>query len=219
MRRFIGMAAIVGMAAVTAACAANGADAGDQTMGQRSFAASGFDKIDSAGSQRVVVTVGGAASVRAEGPQAALDRLEIGVEDGSLHIGNRSGSWTSGSRQPVTIHVTVPALAGASVGGSGMISVNRVEGPRFAGTVGGSGTLLIEQLRVAEAEFSVGGSGSINASGAVQRLDANLGGSGGLDFGGLEARLANLRSRAPATSPPGPARPRTSASPDPVTSP
>ena len=50
--------------------------------GQRSFDVGAFERISLAGSQNVVVRVGPAPSVRAEGDADALERLDIGVEDG-----------------------------------------------------------------------------------------------------------------------------------------
>jgi hypothetical protein len=97
-----------------------GRNAESREVAQRAFPVGPFDRIALAGSTDVVVTVGGAVSVRAEGDSAILDRLEILVEDGQLRIDMREGSsrWFSfGHDRGATVHVTMPALAGAAIGG------------------------------------------------------------------------------------------------------
>lgn len=187
-------AIILGSVLLLGACQASGhADEARQTA-QRSFAVGAFDRIALAGSHDVIVTVGGAPSVRAEGDAEALERLEIGVEGGQLRIGNRgrSGwSWFGGHRG-ITVHVTVPALAGASIAGSGDMRIDRVEGPRFAAAITGSGDMDIANMRVGEASFSVTGSGGIAAAGTAQRSSASVTGSGDLDLGRLEAASATI---------------------------
>jgi hypothetical protein len=182
--------------ALAAACSA-GAAQGDEPRGeraQRSFEVGAFERINLAGSSDVIVTVGGAASVRAEGDSGDLDRLEIIVENGELKIGQRSSSGWSwfGRNRDVTVHVTLPALTAASVTGSGDMRVDRVEGARFAGAVTGSGELELASLRVAEASLAITGSGDIRATGAAQRAAVSLSGSGDLDLAGLETGDATV---------------------------
>ena len=173
------------------------AGCGDRDAGpsvRRDFQIGAFQSIALGGSQKVIVTVGGAPSVRAEGPRKFVDRLEIRVEGNSLHIGERDrGGWHFGfgnHASPVTIHVTVPSLVAASIGGSGEMRIDRVEGRRFTAAVGGSGDLTVQQLRVAEAVFSVGGSGAIHATGAAQSAEMHLAGSGDIDVSRVETRRA-----------------------------
>lgn len=195
MRRTVMVAAVSALAMLGAGCAANGGEAQDGPMATRGFQVGQFRSIALGGSQDVVVTVGGAPSVRAEGPQRELDRLEIAVVDGALRIDTRGSGWLGfggGERQGVTIHVTVPSLEAAEIGGSGAIQVDKVEGQRFAGTVGGSGDLRVGRMRVNEAHFSVGGSGSVTAAGVAQRAAVDLAGSGDIDLGGLDARQATV---------------------------
>ncbi|HYN45117.1 MAG TPA: head GIN domain-containing protein [Allosphingosinicella sp.] len=185
--------AIVPVLALAAACSA-GARHGDGARAQRSFEVGAFERIDLAGSHDVIVTVGGAPSVRAEGDSGALERLEIGVENGALRIANRSGrwSWFGGRHRGVTVRVTVPALTAASVSGSGDMRVDRVEGQSFAAAVTGSGALDLPNVRVAEASFALTGSGGIRGAGAARRATVSLTGSGDIDLAGLETADAGI---------------------------
>ena len=160
----------------------------------RDFAVGGFDSVSLSGSQNVVVTVGGAHSVRAEGDAEIIDRLEIRVEDGDLKIGTKRGNWSRGwgRHRPVTIYVSAPQLTGASIGGSGDMQIDRVEGGSFAASIGGSGDMRIGSLRVREANFNIAGSGEIKASGAAQQSHVAIAGSGDIDAGDLESAAADI---------------------------
>jgi hypothetical protein len=174
------------------------AEPGDVASGggtQRSYNLTGFKAVSLAGSQDVIVRVGAAHSVRAQGDAETLDRLSIEVEGSSLRIGMKKGKWTDlGSRSSrTTIYVTLPAIDAAAVTGSGDMRVDRVEGTRFSANVTGSGDLDIAAMRVAEANFSVTGSGGIRASGSAQRTSTSVTGSGEVDIAGLDTGTASFQ--------------------------
>ena len=125
-----------------------------------------------------------------------LARLEIVNENGQLRIGLRppsGGGWFDwGHHRPLTIHVTLPALAGATITGSGNIRVDRVQGPAFAGAVTGSGDLNIAALTAEQASFTITGSGDITAAGHAHQANASVTGSGDLHLAQLEAAAATL---------------------------
>lgn len=189
---FILTASALGLA--LAACSAGAREGEDEPRtARRDFQVAEFRSVSLTGSPDVVVAVGGAPSVRAEGDARLVERLEIRVEDGDLKIGFReSNSWNFGFSRDrhVTVHVTVPALAAATLTGSGDMRVDRVQGDRFAATVTGSGDLEIAQLRAGEAVFSLTGSGAIRARGTAQRSHVELAGSGDVDLAALEIRDA-----------------------------
>lgn len=183
------------MLALAAAGCGSRTHESEARVGQRSFQVGEFRSVSLGGSHRVIVTVGGAPSVRAEGDARDLERLEILVENGSLQIRNRENGWSFGfhrDRPPVTVHVTVPSLEAAAIGGSGEMTIDRIEGQRFAASIGGSGDMHIRQLRAEQADFSVGGSGGIRAAGAVRQSRIDLAGSGDIELGGLEIRNATV---------------------------
>jgi hypothetical protein len=167
---------------------------GDGRPDRRSFDVGSFDSVSLGGYQNVVVAVGPAASVRAEGPSSELDRLEIDVDDGDLRIRTKRDGWrmSMGKRQPVTIYVTTPRLTSAALGGSGDMRIDRVEGNSFKAAIGGSGDISIASLRVGSADFSIGGSGGISASGEASRQAFSIAGSGNIDAAGLRGRTAEV---------------------------
>ena len=197
MRRIL---ATGSMAVLMAACSAgaqpgNG-DRAEESSGnqaQRSFQVGAFERVSLEGSHDVVVTVGGAPSVRAEGDAAAIERLDIRVENGALKIATQRGNWSfRRNRGRVTVYVTAPSLNGAAIGGSGDMRIDRVESPRFAASVAGSGNLEIAALRTQRADFSIAGSGNLRASGQADETDLSIAGSGNLALDGLQTRRADV---------------------------
>ena len=188
--------AIVALAIPTAACSfeseARGQDIPAQgSGGARSYAATAFTSVESSGSDPVDIRVGRDFSVRAEGPSAELDQLRVARDGDKLLIGLKKGvHW--GKRSGVRVLVTLPRLTGAGVGGSGRMTIDRVEGARFKGGVAGSGDLAIAAMRVGDADLGIAGSGSISAAGTADALKIGVAGSGSLNAAGLHARKAKV---------------------------
>jgi hypothetical protein len=177
------------------ACSMGEASESSGKAGVRNFQVGGFDKISLLGSSNVIVTVGGAPSVRAEGDTGHLDKLEVTVENGTLRIGYKKGSWSFGGRKdggPVTVHVSVPSLAGAEVAGSGDMRIDKVEGGDFAGEIAGSGEIQLASLRARNASFAIAGSGNVTAAGTAETADFEIAGSGDVRAGGLQVKRAKV---------------------------
>ncbi|MFN3728013.1 MAG: head GIN domain-containing protein [Allosphingosinicella sp.] len=160
-------------------------------QGARDFQVGPFETVSLAGSHNVIVTVGGAPSVRAEGDTAALERLDIRVEGGELRIGTQRGTTFRGPGQ-VTVHVTTPSLRGAEIAGSGDMQVSALQTQRFTGEIAGSGNLTLQQLQAETAEFDIAGSGNIRAVGRVRQAKVGIAGSGNAELPGLHAQDADV---------------------------
>ena len=180
-----------------AACGANAQDQGGTSgqAGRRDFQVGAFDRVELAGSQDVIVKVGGAHSAYAEGDTGLLERLEVRVENGVLRIGQKRGKWSFGwskNRGPVTVYVSAPSIRGAEVAGSGDMRIDRVQGDEFAGAIAGSGELEVGSLRAKSTSFAIAGSGGVRASGTAESTDISIAGSGDVRVGGLEVRRAKV---------------------------
>ncbi|RZK92002.1 MAG: hypothetical protein EOO66_10980, partial [Methylobacterium sp.] len=101
------------------------------TGGTRTYAVSGFDTVGLGGSGDVEVRVGPAFSVTATGAPATLDKIRVVQSGTSLDLGWKRGTRWSGGDGKVRYVVTMPRIAGASIGGSGTVVVDRVEGEAF----------------------------------------------------------------------------------------
>lgn len=195
MRTFLFVPPLL-LASACSASADNGASPSG-VKGSRSFAASGFDTVSLRGPDNVIVKVGGRESVSAVGDQAALDRLEIEVVDGTLRVGRKKKdgiiSWGHNDRGSATVTITLPALKGANIAGSGDMNVDRVEGASFDGSIAGSGSLDIASLAANAADFSIAGSGNARiGGGTADSLDVAIAGSGNFDATRLAARTADI---------------------------
>jgi hypothetical protein len=181
-----------------AACGANAQNKESGASGQsgrRDFQVGAFDRVELAGSQNVIVKVGGAPSAYAEGDTGLLERIEVKVENGILKIGQKKGKWSFGwssDNRPITVHVTAPSLRGADVAGSGDMKIDTVQGDQFAAGIAGSGELEVGSLRTKSASFSIAGSGGVSAAGTAETADFSIAGSGDVRAGGLEVRRAKV---------------------------
>ncbi len=160
----------------------------------RNFAVGDFTGVELAGADDVDVTVGGAFSVRAEGPAEDLDKLDIRRDGSTLKVGRKrnAAGWSRSKGKGVTIHVTMPAIRSASLAGSGNLSVDRVQTQDFEGNLSGSGDLKLGRLAATTASFNIAGSGAIGASGQVGALNIAIAGSGDVDAPGLKANEARV---------------------------
>jgi Putative auto-transporter adhesin, head GIN domain len=194
MRAAVALVSAIILAAcnVVADAQENGGE-GSGRSGQRSFDVGRFDAVSMGGAYDVVINVGPAHSVRAEGDEDELARMEVKVEDGDLHIGRKKGRrWSIGSRRPVTVYVTTPSLRAASIGGAGDMRIDRVEGRAFEASIGGAGDMRIDALEVDRASFSIAGAGGISAVGHARTADISIAGAGDMNLDRLESRTADI---------------------------
>jgi len=168
--------------------------AGSGTGSSRSFAVADFTSVDLRGSDNVDVRVGTGFSVRAEGPSAELDKLKIEKVGDTLKVGriDRNSFHWGGDHKGVTVFVTMPRIAEASIAGSGDMTVDRVDGQNFTGNSVGSGNLEVAALSVQAGDFSIAGSGNIKAKGSAKHLKMDVAGSGDIDAGGVKAEGADV---------------------------
>lgn len=179
--------------------------------GNRSYDLAGFDGISVVGPHHIVVSVGPAFSVRAEGPQQTLADTEVEVEDGKLNIhpidddrwqdrcGGDRNRARNGSRwrcwndyQGATFYVTLPRIESAALVGGGDMRIDRVEGAEFSASVAGSGDLDVAALRVDDARFSIAGSGDLVARGRARHSRVSIAGSGNLEARGVTSNEASI---------------------------
>ncbi|SNS23691.1 Putative auto-transporter adhesin, head GIN domain [Sphingomonas laterariae] len=163
------------------------------TAGSRQYALTGFDKISLEGPDDVTVRVGPAASVRAEGDDAVLDRMEIVVVDNELRVKRKKDSWnTNGPKGAAKVTVTLPQLAEAAIAGSGDMRIDRVKGRAFSGSVAGSGDLAVGALEAETVDLSIAGSGDITITGTAQKVSSSIAGSGNIEGAGLTSDAASI---------------------------
>jgi hypothetical protein len=159
-----------------------------------------FDSVELAGSNNVVVHVGGTQSVVVKADDNLLNRVTTDAKSGTLVIGNTPGSLTS--RSPMSVAVTVPTLSALTLAGGGNIVVDGIDtqsltvtlsgsgnvsgsgtAASFDVTLSGSGNAWFTQLAADNVHAVVSGSGNVYVT-ATKSLDASVPGSGTIVYAG-----------------------------------
>ena len=196
MRKSIAAAALIAATAAVSACGrAHGEDEG-QTV-SRNYQVAGFQKIEVAGPYEVEVRTGSTVTVAANGPDKLLEHTVVEVKGDTLSIRpeDQKGWFHSGwhHKGKAKFVVTVPALSGATIAGSGGIKVDRVAGDSFEGTIAGSGGIELASTDVQSLKLSIGGSGGIKSGkGKAKVAEYEIAGSGGIDASGVSAERAKV---------------------------
>lgn len=174
MRLTFTAAALLAAVALLPACGSAGA-------ATRGYTVTDFEKIQVDGSFNVHVHTGAGTSAKATGAPAALDRLSVEVQGGTLVIKPLPGGWggwPGGTLAPVTVEVTTRSLSGIALSGSGDVTVDRVRGDTLDVMMGGSGDLSIADVGVTRLGATLTGSGDLSLGGRAVQARAILRGSG-----------------------------------------
>lgn len=157
-----------------------------------------FTAVSLGTSVKVVVHQGSPQQVVVEADPADLPKLQTEVVGGRLRIerlapGRRG--WLGGADEasarfqgPVVVYVTVPALTGLAVSGSGQLQADSLAAARVQLAVSGSGQLLVGPVRGRQVVAALSGSGQLR-TGPVQagQLQATVSSSGSLQLAQLRA--------------------------------
>jgi Putative auto-transporter adhesin, head GIN domain len=166
----LALAVVVVLSVVVAVLLARGGSPGSGLQGSGVAATQPrvlprFSSLDLTGSNKVTVDVGGRQSVVVHADGNLIRDVTTRVVAGTLVIGT-TGSFTT--RSPMSVDVSLPALAAVKLSGNGVISVIGIDGPRLIVTLSGSGALY--------------------ASGTATQLDVTVSGSGLAQLDNLVAR-------------------------------
>jgi hypothetical protein len=173
---------------VTAALLATAASAAE-----RRFANTGFTQVVVEAGDNVTIRKGGFGVV-ATGETADLDRLDIRQDGTTLRIGRKKGNW-SWRGKDVLVAVSLPALSGVTVSGSGDVTADRAEADAVGLRISGSGNLAVQAVKARSLATSISGSGDLSVNGiAADTVGAAISGSGDMTLAGactsLDARLS-----------------------------
>jgi hypothetical protein len=159
-----------------------------------------FDRVELAGSNNVMIRVGGEQSVVVHADDNLVERVTTHVYGGNLVIGNVEGGFTT--RTPMRVEVTVPRIDALTLSGSGAISAAGIDSKALTvtlpgsgvvtasgrtdavrATLGGSGAAQLQELVAQDVHAVVNGSGQILVT-ATHLLDASVPGSGSVFYRG-----------------------------------
>jgi len=153
----------------------------------------------------VVVGGGGAARVEVSCDENLIEHVRTRVVDGELVIDTDGERMKF--REGLRVEIACPALAGATLSGSGSLRVEGLEGERFDASLSGSGELSARgkvarcslsltgsgelscrDLEAQEAQVSLAGSGRVHVRASAQ-LSASISGSGDVRYSGAAPQI------------------------------
>jgi hypothetical protein len=183
-------------AAALAGCHPHFGEGGGATV-SRNYNVGNFQQIEVAGPYDVEVRTGSNPSVSASGSEKLLDRTQVEVQGDKLviHPEHEHGffHWGWSSRGKAHFVVTVPQLSGATIAGSGGITVDKIAGNAFEGEIAGSGGLQLTSVEVQSLKLSIGGSGGVKVgAGHAKAAEYEIAGSGEIDAAGVAAEQAKI---------------------------
>lgn len=155
---------------------------------ERSFLVTDFDRLRVEGPIEVEV-VSGSPTARANGERRALEALTIRVDAGTMVV--RPGNDGEGIPR---VRLSVPALRGVLVNGSGRVRIVEARANRFDLALNGAGTLDVGNVAASELVVTMTGGGTITLAGAAERARIRSYGAGSIDADRLTAGEATLVS-------------------------
>jgi hypothetical protein len=155
----------------------------------------GFSQIGYGIAGDLQVKIGPEFSVVLEGEKNDLEEVITEISGDRLQV--KQESWRFNFRGKVNVYVTMPAITGLSVSGSGkaqiMDDVKNADG--FDLSVSGSGKILTAGLVVDALDCSISGSGDIviGSSGNADKAEISISGSGGYSGENFEIDQLDVR--------------------------
>ena len=146
----------------------------------------------------VVIEQGDVCSLRIEGDQALIDKVNTNVADDTLSITFQSGEeglkklkWIE-KESKVQYFITVKSLKALTLSGAGNIHGDRLSGESLDLRHSGEGRLIFKNLKYDEIQVSLEGLGEIILDGEVQTQNVDLGGLGSYKAEDLKSLEANV---------------------------
>ena len=139
----------------------------------------GFDEVSFCLAGEVNISLGQEFKVVLEGDKDYIHDIETKVTGGELVI--RLDHWINTSNKKVIVSITMPALNGIDVSGSGKVTVNDpLKSDDFEADISGSGKIYLKEVTMGDVECDISGSGTFVAegTGSMSSLEVDISGSG-----------------------------------------
>lgn len=158
---------------------------------------SGFNKISFGVPGNLYVSFGKEYSVVIEAERDVLDDLITEVSSGRLVIKMENNFHFRTGNNHVTAHITMPAIEGLAVSGSGKAEITEqvADADKLDLNVSGSGKIVTADITADKLDCNISGSGNIEigGSGSVDSGEITITGSG--NFSGEQLEIDHLNVR------------------------
>jgi hypothetical protein len=137
------------------------------------------------------VRTGSSEGITIETDDNLLPLIETVVENGTLQIRNKKK--VNINTRNLKVVVQTRGVDRLSLGGSGNIDADRVQGSGLQFDIGGSGSIKVGKAEGQSVNINLGGSGKLSVlDGAARELNATIGGSGNIDMARVRFDTANV---------------------------
>lgn len=154
-----------------------------------------FTQISFRHSGKLYLRQGATQKVELLGEEEVLKEIKTRVSGGKLII-SREDNWSLfswGTKDDLTVYVTVPVIEGISVAGSGDIIVEGpIRGDDMELAVSGSGNMELEVHLTGDLDANVSGSGTMKVKAKCRKVESDVSGSGRVSFTGEISRDAEF---------------------------
>ena len=156
--------------------------AGNQSDVKETRNVSEFTKVNFGVAGNLYINIGSEFKVVLEGEKRFVDDIITEVSGGKLVI--RRENWKMNNwrmNEKVNVYVTMPALKGLGVSGSGKAEIkDAVKSDDLSLNVSGSGKIYMSDITVTDLECGISGSGDINlgGNGSCSKANISISGSG-----------------------------------------
>jgi Putative auto-transporter adhesin, head GIN domain len=150
----------------------------------------GFTKVNFGVAGDLYINIGSEFKVVLEGEKSLLEDIKTEVSGTKLVIKNEN--WHSHHNERVTVYITMPAIEGLGVSGSGKAEIkDAVKASNLDFSVSGSGKILAGDIAASNLNVGISGSGDvlIGGNGEAAKADISISGSG--NYSGESLKLAD----------------------------
>ncbi|MBS7563513.1 DUF2807 domain-containing protein [Mucilaginibacter sp. Bleaf8] len=154
-----------------------------------------FTAIDYRLSGKAIITTGADYSITIEAQRNVLEAIETSVNNGKLNIKPESGKRIG--EEDITVHITMPSVAGLYTGGIGSMEVHN-DGFTTNGTlnlgVSGAGSISIDNATANRVEAEISGSGDIKLLGGKSNSQKfSISGAGNMEAANHISKTSEIK--------------------------
>lgn len=141
-----------------------------------------FTNVELGGSSEVTIEYGIASNVTLTGYENLLPIYETKVNGNTLYLQFKPDAYNVKNNN-IKVSVTLPALAGMHINGSGKMEARNFVNANLAASIDGSGYLFIGNSQYGKVNYSINGSGDIKAAGTTTlEAEVHMTGSGNIEL-------------------------------------
>jgi hypothetical protein len=164
---------------------------GSGNVVEETHVVSGFDTVVLKGIGNLYIAQGTSEGLRIEAEDNLIEHMEIEVVGDRLEIGFENVINLRPTR-PINFYVTLIDVESIQLLGSGNINASPLTGEEIHFLLAGSGNITVDDIQAEIVRTELPGSGNIRVSGAVDRQEVRLMGSGDYDSQDLVSAEADI---------------------------